>query len=182
HRGGDDVGVRHRGRVQTGGHQAGEVRHVHPQLGPDLVGDLTEGGEVEVPRVGGPARDDDVGTVLQRLLAHLVHLDAVGLRVHAVGTDVVQLAAEVDLHAVREVAAVGQLEAEDLVARVDEGVQHGRVGLGARVRPDVRVLGAEQLLGAGDREVLRDVDLLAAAVVATARVALRVLVGQHGAL
>ena len=77
---------------------------------------------------------------------------------------------------------MGQLEAEDLVARVDQGVQHGGVGRGAGVRLDVGVLGAEQLLGAGDREVLRDVDLLAAAVVAAARVALGVLVGQHGAL
>src|SRR5690606_26099300 len=40
----------------------------------------------------------------------------------------------------------------------------------------------EQRPGAGDREVLRDVDLLAAAVVPTARVALGVLVGEHGAL
>ena len=106
----------------------------------------------------------------------------VRLRVDAVGADVVELAGEVDLHAVREVAAVGQLEAEDLVARVDQRVQHGRVGLRAGVRLDVRVLGAEQLLGALDREVLGDVDLLAAAVVAAARVALGVLVGQHRAL
>ena len=103
-------------------------------------------------------------------------------RVHAVGADLVQLAGEVDPHAVREVAAVRQLEAEDLVARVDQRVQHGGVGRRARVRLDVGVLGAEQRLGAGDRDGLRDVDLLAAAVVAAAGVALGVLVGEHGAL
>ena len=43
------------------------------------------------------------------------------------------------------------------------------------------MLGAEQLLGAVDRELLGDVDLLAAAVVAAAGVALGVLVGEHRA-
>jgi hypothetical protein len=45
------------------------------------------------------------------------------------------------------------------------------------VRLDVRVLGAEQLLRAVDRELLDLVDDLAAAVVATTRIALGLLVG-----
>jgi hypothetical protein len=49
-------------------------------------------------------------------------------------------------------------------------------------RLDVGVLGAEQGLRAVDRELLDDVDVLAAAVVALARVALGVLVREHGAL
>ena len=52
----------------------------------------------------------------------------------------------------------------------------------ARVRLHVRVLGAEQALRALDRERLGDVDVLAAAVVAAAGVALGVLVREHGAL
>src|SRR5947199_7654677 len=42
------------------------------------------------------------------------------------------------------------LQAEDLVARVDQGVQHRGVRRGAGVRLDVGVLGAEQVLGAGE--------------------------------
>ena len=57
----------------------------------------------------------------------------------------------------------------------------GVVGLGAGVRLDVGVLGAEERLGPIDRQLLGDVDLLAAAVVAAAGVALGVLVGQHRA-
>ena len=60
---------------------------------------------------------------------------------------------------------------------VDRGVR-----LRAGVRLDVRVLGAEQRLGTVDRELLGDVDVLAAAVVAGARVALGVLVREHAAL
>ena len=66
----------------------------------------------------------------------------------------------------REVAAVGEREAEHRVARLEQRVIDGGVGLRAGVRLDVRVLGAEQLLGAVDRELLGDVDVLAAAVVA----------------
>ena len=49
------------------------------------------------------------------------------------------------------------------------------------MRLDVRVLGAEELLGAVDRELLGDVDPLAAAVVALAGQPLGVLVREHGA-
>ena len=55
------------------------------------------------------------------------------------------------------------------------------VGVGAGVRLDVGVLGAEQRLGALDGEVLDVVDDRVAAVVALARVALGVLVGEHRA-
>ena len=76
----------------------------------------------------------------------------------------------------------GQRQAHDRVAGLQQRVVDGGVGLRAGVRLDVGVLGAEQRLGAVDRELLDDVDVLAAAVVALARVALGVLVGQHGAL
>ena len=62
--GGDDVGVRHRVGVQPGGDQAGEVRHVHHQVGADLVGDPAELGEVQLPGVGRPAGDDQLRPVL----------------------------------------------------------------------------------------------------------------------
>ena len=91
------------------------------------------------------------------------------LAVDLVGNDLVQAPGHVLLHAVRQVAAVGQREAHDRVAGLQQRVVDGRVGLGAGVRLDVRVLGAEQRLGAVDRELLGDVDELAAAVVARAR-------------
>ena len=74
-----------------------------------------------------------------------------------------------------------ELEREDRVARLQRGHVDGHVRLRARVRLDVRVLGAEELLRAVDRELLDLVDDLAAAVVAPARVALGVLVRRHRA-
>ncbi len=117
HRGRHDVRVRHGRGVHAGGHQAGEVRHVDPQVRAHLVGDLTERGEVQLAGVGRPARDDDLGLVLDGEPTHLRHVHLGGLGVHAVRDDVVQPAREVDLHAVGQVAALVQGEAEDRVAR-----------------------------------------------------------------
>ena len=50
------------------------------------------------------------------------------------------------------------------------------------MRLDVGEAAVEQALGALDRELLGDVDVLAAAIIAFARVAFRILVGQHRAL
>ena len=61
-----------------------------------------------------------------------------------------------------------QREAHDRVAGLEQRVVDGGVGLRAGVRLDVGVLGAEERLRAVDRELLGDVDVLAAAVVALA--------------
>ena len=81
---------------------------------------------------------------------HHVHVDEEGLGVDAVRHDVVELAREVELHAVREVATVRKLEAEDLVARLSDRGEHRGVRLRARVGLDVRVLGTKQALRAVD--------------------------------
>ena len=79
-------------------------------------------------------------------------------------------------------ATVRQRHGEDRVTGLQERGVRGQVGARARVRLEVDVqvrdLGAEELLGAGDADLLGAVDLRAAPVVATAGVSLGVLVGQ----
>jgi hypothetical protein len=82
---------------------------------------------------------------------------------------------------VGEVAAVGEVHAQDGVARLEGGHEDRHVGLGPRVRLDVGVVGAEELLQARQGEALHHVGVLAPAVVAPPRVAFRVLVGEDGA-
>ena len=81
--------------------------------------------------------------------------------------------------AVREMPAMREIHAEHGVARLQQGEIDGHVGLRARVRLHVGVLGAEQRLRALDRQRLGDVDELATAVVALAWIAFGVLVGEH---
>ena len=77
-----------------------------------------------------------------------------------------------------QVAAVGKVEAQNRVARLEYRRIGRGVGLGAGVRLHVGVLGAEELLGPVARQVLHHVAELAAAVVAPPRVALGVFVGK----
>jgi hypothetical protein len=60
--------------VQPGGDQPGEVGHVDHQVGLDLVGDAPELGEVQLPRVGRPAGDDELRTSLVRQALDLGHV------------------------------------------------------------------------------------------------------------
>ena len=162
-------------------HQTGDVGHVHHQVRSALPGDLAEAGKVDHPGIGRRARDDHPRTVLQRKRAHLVVVDAAGGRVAAVGHDVVELAGEVRRTAVGQVSAVAQIHAHHGVAGLAQR-QIGRVvRLGAAVGLDVCILRPEELLRPVDAHVFDLIDKFAAAVVALARIALGILVGQHGA-
>ena len=79
-------------------------------------------------------------------------------------------------------AAGGEVEAHEGVAGLQQRQKHRLVHLAAGIRLHVGKAGAEQFLGALDRQRLGDVDPFAAAVVARARIALGVLVGHHRAL
>ena len=108
----------------------------------------------------------------------IVVVDELGLAIEPIGNDVEPLAAEVDRRAVRQVTAVRKAHPEDRVAGFERGEEDGLVGLGSRMRLDVRPLGGEEPLRAIDCKLLGDVDVLAAAVIALARIAFGVLVGE----
>ena len=104
------------------------------------------------------------------------------LAAHAVLHRAEPFARQVGRGAVGQVAAGGQAHAEDGVARLQQRQEHRLVGLRAGVRLHVGEAAVEQLLGAVDGQLLGHVDVLAAAVVAPAGIALGVFVGQHRAL
>ena len=178
---GDHVGEGDRVGVDPGGDQAGEVGHVDEQVGTHGIGDGAEAGEVQHLGVGGVAGDDDLGLVFLGQALDLGVVDQ-ALLVDAVLHGVVQLAGRGHGGAVGQVTAVSQAHAEDGVTGFDQREVDGRVGLGAGVRLDVGVVGAEQLLGAVDGQLLDHVDVFAAAIVALVGIAFGVLVGQHAAL
>jgi hypothetical protein len=130
---------------------------------------------------GRAARDDELRAMLAREIADLVEVDPLGVLPDPVRHDRVELAREAHRTARGEVPAVGQVRRQHRVAGLEQREVDGHVRLRARVRLDIDVLGAEQLAGARDRELLGPVDDLAAAVIAPARIALRVLVGEHRA-
>ena len=176
---GDEVAVLDRVRVQPRGDEAGEVRHVAEEERPDLVRDRAEASGVHRARIRGAAANDYLWPRFLRLREHVVVVDGQRLGRDAVMDGVVEPAREVDLVAVREVSTLVEPERHQRVPRLQHSRVDGHVRLRARVRLDVRVLGAEQLLCPVDRELLDLVDHLATAVIATPRVALGVLVRRN---
>jgi hypothetical protein len=175
-------GVRQRVRVHARGHQAGDVRHVDHQVRAHRVRDLAEALEVEHARIRREAGDDHLRFLGQCLRGQRFVVDLAGVGTDAVLHRAEDLAGEIDLGAVCQVATVIEAHAEDRVARVDQREVGRGVRLAARVRLHVRVVRAEQLLGAVDGQLLGDVDEFAAAVVTLARITFRVLVREHRAL
>src|ERR1700679_405077 len=99
--------------MHTASDQAGEVRHVDEQKGADFVGNGAHAREVEGARVGAAAADDELGLLAAGDLGELVVVDDLGILTHAVGGDAIELAGEVELVAVGEMAAVGEIETKD---------------------------------------------------------------------
>ncbi len=169
--------MRHRVRVEAGGDQTGIMGHVHHENGADLLGHFGETLEVDPQSIGRGAGDDQLGLVLVRQPFHLGVVDFL-VFVQTVGHHVEPLAGHVERHAVGQVAAGRKVHAEDGVARFEEGHEHRLVGLRAGVRLDIGGIGAEQLFRPIDGQLLGHINMFAAAVIALARIALGVLVGQ----
>ena len=81
-----------------------------------------------------------------------------------------------------QVASRREIETHERVAGLHERHERALIGLAAGIGLNIGEPAVEQFARALDRKLLRDVDELAAAVIAPARIAFRVFVGQHRAL
>src|SRR5690349_1131733 len=105
-------------------------------------------------------------------LFDLVEIDAPIIAAHAVSNRVEPLPGQVRPRTVGQMAAGGKRHAEDRVAWVEQRDKDRLVGLRPGVRLYVGKTAIEQPLGPFDRQALDDIDELAAAIVAAARIAL----------
>src|SRR5712691_2513454 len=180
-RAGDEVGDAHRARIFTGGDKPGVMRHVHHEVGADLLRHAADALEVYAQRIGGCAGENQLGLVLARNALERGVIDLF-LVVQPVAQHVEPPAAHVHGRAVRKVAAHRQRHAEKGIPWLHRGEEHRLIGLRARaglhVGGIVVNVGTEQLSHAVDRKLLCDIDEFAAAVIALARIALGVLVGE----
>ncbi len=159
------VGIGHGVRVQASGHKPRDVRHIHHKQRAVFPGDLRDAFKINGAGVGRSARDDHFGLVLLCFFLQ-IRIIQIAVFVHAVCDEIVVLAAHVHRAAVGEVAAVGKIHAQDGIAHVQQRKINGQIGLRARMRLHIGVLGAEQPARAVAGNVLHHVHALASAVVA----------------
>ena len=178
---GDDVGVRYGIWIYARRDETRDVGHIDQKISADLVCDGSETRPVDLLRIGAETAYQHFRLVFDGETFDFVVIDQ-ALIVHAVLHGVEQLAAEVDLGAVGQMAAVGQRHAENGVARIQQRKKHCLIGLRAGMRLHVGIIGPEQLLRALDRQRLGHVDVFAAAVIALARITFCVFVGELAAL
>ena len=156
--------------MQTGSYQAGNVRHIHHQIGAHLMGDIRKGFEVNDAGIGGSAGNDHLGLVLVGQLPHLIIVDTVGHRIDTIGDHMIVLAGEVDRRAMGQMSALIQVHAHDGVAQLAQRLIDRIVGLCAGMRLNI---------GKIPGNLLHNVHILTAAIVTLAGVALRILIGQY---
>ena len=133
-------------------------------------------------RVGRSAGDDHLRLVLARQRLDLIHINPMRRPIDPIGDRLEPAAGHVDRRTMGEVPACREIKAHENVAGLHQSEEHALIGLAAGIGLDVGEAAVEQLARALDRQAFRDVDELAAAVIAPARIAFRVFVGHHRAL
>ena len=155
--------------------------HVDHQISADAVGNLAEFLEINDARIGRAARDDQLRLVFLGQAFDLIEVDQAALAAHTVLNRVKPLAGNVRRRAVGQVTTSVQGHAHDGVSRFDQRQINGFVGLSTGMGLHVDIGTVEQFLGALNCQVFGDIHRLAAAVIAFAGIAFRILIGQHRA-
>ena len=168
--------------MDAAGDEPGEMRHVHHEVGADLVGNRAKAGKIDETRIGRTAGDDNLRPVLPREHRHLRHVDALVVAAHAIGHDVKPLARHIDRGAMGEMAAGGKIKPHESIAGLHQREEGRGIGGRAGMRLDVGKATSEEPRNPFDRERFCDVDELAAAVVALAGQAFGIFVGEDRAL
>ena len=161
--------------------KSGDVRHVDHKIRPDRVRDLAHALKIYEPRVRARPGDDELRAALLGALPDLIVIDSLGLGVDAIEAGVEVFPGNGRLGAVGQVTAVAQIHAEDGITRLEESEIHRNIRLRAGVRLDIRMLRAEELHCPVARKVLDLVDILAAAVVSRAGIALSIFICEMAA-
>src|SRR5271170_2048289 len=102
--------------MRAAGDQSGEMRHVDQQQGAGLVGNLTHPGKVEDARISAASANDQLWPLSLGDPLQFVVVNHLGLALHSIRDDAVEFAGKVQLVAVGQVTAVGEVKAEDGVS------------------------------------------------------------------
>ena len=136
-----------------------------------------EGLGIDFARISASPANDHLRLVLKRQFLDLVHVDTAVFFADPVMNEVVQLAREIDGGAVRQVPAMRKVHRQNGVAGLKHRHINGHIRLRAGMRLHVDMVAPKNLLRAFYCKLFRDIDDLAAAVIARVGIALGVLVG-----
>ncbi len=154
--------------MDAGCDKSGVVCHIDHKQCVDGASDFGEACVVDFARVSAGTGHDHAWFVFAGQSGHLIEIDAVVVLSDSIMHRFVQFSAEIQVHPVCEVSAVSQIHSQDRISGFQHGHVDRHVGLRTGVWLHVGMFGFEQLAGAIACEVFHDIDIFAAAVVATA--------------
>ncbi len=103
------------------------------------------------------------------------------IRTDTVVHEIVENPRQVQLHPMRQVATMGQIESQYFVTGLQAGNVNRLIGLRTRMRLNIGEFGAEQLRGAIPRDIFNHVNEFAPSVIASSWISFRVFIGQYAA-
>ena len=175
--GGHEVAEWYGVRIFAAGNQASIVRHIDKEVCADFIGDFAEFCPVDLQRVGRCTGHNHFGFVFKSQAFDFGIIENF-VFIQTISNGIVEFARNIDAGTVGQVAAVCQRHAQNGVARFQNRSVHGLVGLRAGVRLDIDIFCAKQFFYAINRQLFDNINIFTATVVAFARIAFSVFVGQ----
>ena len=71
--------------MRATGNQAREMRHIHHEIGTDLIGNGAEGSEIPNTRISAAAGNDQLGLCFTRNARHFRHINLLVFAPHRIG-------------------------------------------------------------------------------------------------
>src|SRR5437660_2955075 len=155
------------------------VRHIDQQQRSTGISDGAHSLKVKDARICAPSPDNELWFFAHRDLLKIVVVDSFRILAHSVGDDLVQLAGEIQFVAVREMPAMGKVESQNGILRLQYGGIGGGIGLRSRVWLHIYMFSVKELFGALASEILDYICEFTSAVIALAGIAFCVFVCEY---
>src|SRR5438552_11444636 len=173
----DKLRVRNRTGMLAARDEPGDMRHVYEEKRPAGIGDVTQTRKIERARISRGTGSDHRWLGFVGQFFEGVVIDLLGFFSHAVMRDLIKFAGKIRRMSMGEVATVGQIHRQNLVAYLQGRKINCHVRLRATVWLDVYMFCTEQSPGAIDRKRFDGIDIFEAAGPALCAISLSVIVG-----
>ena len=176
---GDNIRKRNRRRMNSCGHQTGNVRHIHHQVSIYRFGNFTKCFKIKDARVSTRSGDNHLWPVFFSEADQFLIVNGSGIFSDTIMNKIVKLSRKTGRASVGQMSAVGQVHAENCISRIYQGKVNCHIGLGPRMGLNIDISGIEQFFGPADGQFFSHIHILTPAIIPLIRISFGIFVGQH---
>ena len=172
------IGIFQRIRMHPAGHQPGKMRHIHHQICPDLIGNLTKALKINLSRISRPSGNNQLWLILARQPFHLFIINQPAVPTHTIGHRIKPLSRKRNLCPVGQMTAGIQRHSQNRIMRLQQRHIHSGIGLRTGMWLHIDKPGVKQFLRPLNGQIFHHVHKLAAAIITPPRITFGILIGQ----